>query len=154
MELAYAIPADAAEIGSSGKISLLGGDFENIFVAGFPAVHTRFDLVAKLIVLPSECDRTHRFLAVMHDPDGDVRTPEVATSFTPTKVPGAQDRSVKFFVVLTFPVVLFLREGEHRLRLFVDDKEVGSVPLRVIEQKSSKSPAFQHQADSNLANGQ
>lgn len=140
MRLAYAILADAAEVGLSGKISMLGGDFETIYVTEFPSIQLRLSLVVKLLVQPSECDVSHSFSMTVLDPDGVNRAPEFAFDFTPRKMAGKEDRTVRYFIVLPAPPVLWVMPGQHVVHLFVDNQEIGAIPIEV-EQLPNTSTA-------------
>lgn len=131
MRLAYAIPADAAEVGLSGKISMLGGDFETIYVTEFPSVQLRLALVVKLLVQPAECEISHTFSMAVLDPDQINRAPEFAFEFTPRKLSGKEDRIVRYFIVVPAPPILWVVPGQHNIHLYVDNQEVGVVPIWV-----------------------
>lgn len=131
VELVYAIPADAAEVGPQGKVSILGGDFENIYVQQFPSLHTRFSLVVKLLAQPSECGAEHTFQAVVYGPDGVSPSPGLMTTFTPVQPAGREDRPVGVRLVANFPFLVFTGQGDHLIRILVDEHEVGNVPFQV-----------------------
>jgi uncharacterized protein DUF6941 len=131
MQLVYAFFADAADVGLTGKISLVGGDFETIFVSQVPTLHPQFALVARLLVSPEECEKSHAAHLYYVAPNGTTTMPVVTFQFTPHIVPGREGQPVRYFLVTNLALVVFLELGEHVFHLVVDDKDLGTIPIRV-----------------------
>jgi Family of unknown function (DUF6941) len=130
MQLVYAFFADAADVGQTGKISLVGGDFETIFVSQVPTIHPQFALVARLLVSPEECETSHAAQLYYVAPNG-TAVPLFTFQFTPHMVPGREGQPVRYFLVTNLALVVFLVLGEHVFHLVVDDKDLGTIPIRV-----------------------
>jgi uncharacterized protein DUF6941 len=139
MQLVYAFLADAADIGRTGKISVVGGDFETIYVSQVPALHPQFVVLVRLLVAPDECERAHTLNVRMASPASPIIvSPDVpllpvlsTTEFTPHQLPGREGESVRYHLVITMPLVAFVAAGEYRIHIIVDDSELGEVSFRV-----------------------
>lgn len=131
MELIYVIPADAAEVGPSGKFSLLGGGIENIFAPTFPAIHPGLALVVRLRARSSEVEQDHKFRVDIIGPNDFNVTPGASIEFKPMTVPGEPDRPVTFTLVMNMTPIVLPEPGTYLGRLYVDSQEVGTFPLDV-----------------------
>jgi hypothetical protein len=152
MQLAFALLADLAEITSEGKIAMLGGDIDTIKTQMFPAVHPRLSLVVKLNVKPAECNREHQFQVEVLNPAGELITPEIKSAFIPR--PGEdKDRPLKYIFVLSFPLLLLSTSGTYIFRLLVNDEELGTLPLYVVESDTSSRSAAAERQDQQPGEG-
>lgn len=144
MRLAYAIPADAAEVGANGKVSMLGGEFERIVVPDVPAIQTRLALVIKLFVEPEEAESEHRLRIRIVGPQRDLILPELVTPFVPHAGPTASGdrRQIHYLFALNFPMLVFPDLGTYAFQIFADDVRLGEVRLQV----ASLPAASQNQA--------
>lgn len=140
MQVAYAILADAAEVGPNGKVSMLGGDFETIYLPGFPGVQAQFALVVKLLVDPSECEILHQFRFVLMDPD-QVERIQGTGEFTPHKVPDKEDRKVRYLIVMPIPPILWVMPGQYIFHLYVNDAKIGEVALFAEQASNLSAPS-------------
>src|SRR5471032_39105 len=68
MELDFAFLADAADV-SMGKLFVMGGAFDTIHVAGFPATHPALVVVVRLLLSPVDLDRKHDLQILLLDAD-------------------------------------------------------------------------------------
>src|SRR5579864_5470460 len=69
MEVDFAFLADAADV-SMGKLFVLGGAFDTIHVASFPATHPILAVVLRLLLSPVDLDRKHNLQILLLDADG------------------------------------------------------------------------------------
>ncbi len=131
MRLAFAFLADAAQSTPDGKLWVLGGDFEDLFVPEFPAMHGALALVVRLRVPPLECGQPHRLRVEFVDSDGKKADPQLALEFRAELAPGHPTRDVGAGFVLNFQQIRYERPGDYAFHIFVDDLESGIVPLYV-----------------------
>jgi hypothetical protein len=122
MQLGFAFLADAAVSTPDGKISVLGGNFDTIYVAAVPAQHPAMVLVVNLRVQPTECGRQHRLRLEFWDPDGQ----SVRRSDQPHK-------PVNVNLTVHLQGLTIPRVGDYAFHVLVDDLEVGVMPLSVVQ---------------------
>jgi hypothetical protein len=138
MKLVYAILADAAEVGPNGKTYLLGGEFENIFVPSFPALHSPLALLMRFDGEPAEFGIEHRLEVQVVDPDKVIRSPMLVMDFVPhlsEARPGPKDRPARLMLAVKFPALVLLRDGEYTFHIFLDGVEQDSVSLFAVQVK-------------------
>jgi hypothetical protein len=131
MQLAYAIVADAAQVTSDGKVSMLGGGFDTIRVPSLPFIHPTLALVALLDVAKDESNRDHQLRIEFIGPLGSRPNPPAMSTFRPQPNPAGSDRPIRFQFVANLQGVLFEQFGKHVIRLVVDGEELGIVPLYI-----------------------
>jgi hypothetical protein len=136
MKLAYAMLADAAEIGSSGKLSMVGGDFDSIPAPGFPVLHPRMTIVIKLLLRPEELERDHQLRVEILAPTGLNIAPSETQPITTSQAlrPNSPKDDAKYYLVVTLPIIMFPMPGRYEVRMLVDDVLLGTLPLDLIEQ--------------------
>jgi hypothetical protein len=136
MELTTALLADGAHV-AGGKLYILGGQWDRLFVASFPAQHPTMAVVLVLKVEYSEALRPTS-LAVNLTLDGqpcDVGAMvKFATGHPPDTMPGAP-----LFVPLAIPFsnVGFVAPGRYEWVITADDEELGRLPLQVAHAQSA-----------------
>jgi Family of unknown function (DUF6941) len=124
--------ADGAHV-AAGKLYVLGGQFDRLFVASFPAQHPAMAVVLVLKVEYSEAMRTIE-LAVSLTLDGqscDVSAiAKFATGHAPDTVRGAPA-----FVPMAIPFsnVSFAAPGRYEWVITVDGEELARLPLQVAQ---------------------
>lgn len=131
MELAFALFADAAQVTSDGKITILGGGFDSIRATRFPALHPAMSLVVRLNLTLAECERTHSLRIELVGPLGQVVFPPAITQFTPTRPPAGREDDANFTVVANMPNLLFEMPGTYRLHLTVDGERTWTYRLHL-----------------------
>jgi hypothetical protein len=132
MRLAYALLANSAEFTPDGKLYILGGDIDTLYVRELPATQPVLTLAMKLLVPPTECDVEHRLQVSLIDPDEDVGATSTDVTFTPRTQAGHEGRDVGVGLSFLFQQQQFTQAGEYIYRILVDDKEQGSLPLRIV----------------------
>jgi hypothetical protein len=132
MKLVYAILADAAEVGPNGKVYVMGGEFENIFVPEFPSLHTPLALLLRLEGNPQEFGQAHQLEVQVIDPDGITRSPRLVMEFVPhlsEARPGPKDRPAKVMLAVKFPGLVLLQAGEYAFQIFIDGAQQDSTSV-------------------------
>ncbi|MBF6592351.1 MAG: hypothetical protein IVW57_17710, partial [Ktedonobacterales bacterium] len=121
MKLAYAILADAAQLGQDGKVSLLGGDFDTINAATFPLTHPALSLVMRLDFEPREAEREYWLRVTLAGPGNAPLAATPASAFTPRVLPGREEQVVRAMFVIGLNGLTFDQQGTYQFRLLVDD---------------------------------
>jgi hypothetical protein len=126
MQLAFALFADAANVSVEGKLNILGV-FDALHVAALPTVHPRATLVMRLKGTLDEAGR-HQLVMSWHGPDG----AEVWSSGGELDIgappPGAVEMDFPILLSLDLPIAA---AGTHYLRVVIDERLHGEVPLHV-----------------------
>jgi len=131
MELTTAMLADAAQV-AGGKLYVLGGQWDRLLVAGFPAVHPAMAVVLVIRVEYTEAPQTFQLHAelTLDGQSQDARASgQLATGHSPGQAAGAPA-----FVplVIAFANVAFGEPGRYEWVITADDAELGRVPLEVL----------------------
>jgi hypothetical protein len=133
MQLGFAFLADAAVSTPDGKISVLGGNFDTIYVAAVPAQHPAMVLVVNLRVQPTECGRQHRLRLEFWDPDGQSVLPSLELPFLPQRRSDQPHKPVNVNLTVHLQGLTIPRVGDYAFHVLVDDLEVGVMPLSVVQ---------------------
>jgi len=133
MQLAYAMFADAAQLGPDGKISMVGGDFDTISVAEFPAQQPYLSIVIRLNVAPTECDKTHQLRVALTPPGQGAVISTVNASFTPHVPASDTSRPIRSVLVVNLIGLQFEAPGTYTCHLTVDGQSVADLPLHLVE---------------------
>jgi|SRR5579859_1351047 len=129
MQLGYAIIADAAQVLPDGKVNMLGGDFDTIYAPAFPARHNALAFVVKLLFSTlSEVETQHQVRVDLTDPKGGNHTLG-STVVIPEAKSGAPELPARFSMVINLQNLEFQLPGKYSMRLIVDEKELGALPL-------------------------
>lgn len=134
MELTTAMLSDAAQQAApGGKLYILGGQWDRLTVASFPAQHPTMSLVLVLRVEYSEA-LDHHQLEVELTLDGEPKGAKADAQFITGHAPG-QGRGTPSFVplVLTFNNLVFEESGRYEWVIRVDEVECGRVPIEVVQ---------------------
>ncbi len=125
MEFAYAMLAEAATI-EGGKLQMIGGDFDTIPIATFPAIKPSMAIVAKVAADAQRDVGPHTIRVSVADPQGNILPNrlefnfEVAHSETQASTIGA----MFVFEMISFPLP---SAGVYTFLLSVDDRTVTRV---------------------------
>jgi hypothetical protein len=135
MELDFAFLADAADV-SAGKLNVLGGAFDTINVAGFPAMHPVLAVVLRLLLSPIDLDRKHALQILLLDADGK----HVASASGELLVPKSDASPAGWKQAVMLPLrffnVPFAAEGHYSIEILSNDNMLKAIPLRVISNKN------------------
>lgn len=132
MELDFAFLADAADV-PMGKLFVMGGAFDSIFVPGFPAVHPTLAVVVRLLFKPHDLDRMHELEILLLDADGK----QMASAKGELSMPKHPDSPAGWkqsaILPLRFFHIPFRQAGHYSVEILVDGTMMKAIPLRVIE---------------------
>lgn len=129
--LDFAVIADYVR-SDGGVAHVLGGGFDTIHAPSVP-VGRNIGIWARVLVARTECDREHDFEVIVQTEDGE-RVAEVAASFAtewPEGHPVAWPVGMGIALNLGVPLPRF---GLYGVEILVNDNQLKSIPLRVIEQ--------------------
>lgn len=136
MELDFAFLADAADV-SMGKLSVLGGAFDTINVAGFPATHPMLAVVVRLLLSPNDLDRQHQLQIMLLNADGK----HIASANGELMVPKSPGTPAGWRQAVLLPLrfynVPFAQEGHYSIEILYDGKLAKAIPLRVLQTPTS-----------------
>lgn len=128
--LDFAFLADAAEANAhSRKFYVLGGGFDSIGAATFPAVHPQLSLVARILVHPTEADRSHTLEIKLMDADGGIIA-NIEGNFA-AGAPSQPGRELAVPLVINIANVQFERPGDYSVEILINNQHMKSLPLRV-----------------------
>ncbi len=116
-----------------GKLYVLGGQWDRLVVANFPAQHPTMAVVVVIKVEYSEAlDRHH--LEIQLTLDGQLMDPKAAGEMVTGHAPG-QARGAPSFVpvALTFNNLVFETPGRYEWVITVDKEELARVPIEVVQ---------------------
>lgn len=140
MQLAYIIPADAAEISSNGKVSILGGEVSEITAPSYPAVGIRLAFVVKLLFERGEIGTTHTVLCDILDSEQIALLPQIKIDVIPQDNGDAQ---IPFVVVLNLPVLIFPIPGTYLCRFSLGNTLLQAIPLHLKVQSTLENTAVE-----------
>lgn len=125
--------ADGAQQGPSGKLYILGGQWDRLTVPSFPAQHPTMALVLVMRVEYSEA-LDHHQLEVELTLDGQGKDAKATAQFVTGHAPG-QVRGTPSFVplALTFNNLLFEIPGRYEWVIRADGEVRGRVPIEVVQ---------------------
>lgn len=141
MKLGFAMLADAAQASQDGKVSIIGGDFDTIYSASFPAMHPVLTLVLRLDFELSESNREHRMNISLTGPLGRHIVATDPRPFTPTTPDGYRREYLKTVFVVSLNGLVFEQQGQYKIRINVDSTTVGELPLYLERLQSPAAPA-------------
>jgi hypothetical protein len=135
MRLLFAFLADYASAQpTDGKLSVVGGGFDTIFVPGFPA-QASMTLVIKIEFTPAECNRTHTIEIFPVDGDGRpfLGTDRLTQPVVPQRNPQDPTLPGTVQLVVNLQGIPIKKAGSYNFSILVDGQEATSVPLRVVQ---------------------
>jgi hypothetical protein len=132
MELTTAMLADGAhQVG--GKLYILGGQWDRLTVASFPAQHPAMAVVLVIRVEYTEALRTID-LGIDLTLDGQPCDIRATVRFETGHAPGSTHGAPSFVpIAIPFSNVAFAAPGRYEWVIAVGDEELGRVPLQVVQ---------------------
>jgi hypothetical protein len=137
MDLDFAFLADAADV-SMGKLFVLGGAFDTIYVSGFPATHPTLAVVLRLMLSPNDLDRRHKLEILLLDADGRsiaAAPGELMVSKSPDSPAGWKQAVM---LPLRFLNIPFQAPGHYSIEILTNGTLTKAIPLRVIQAPQQK----------------
>jgi hypothetical protein len=132
MDLDFAFLADAADV-SLGKLFVLGGAFDTIHVAGFPATHPVLAVVLRLLLGPMDLDRKQALEILLLDADGR----HIASAKGELMVPKSPDAPAGWKQAVILPLrffnVPFQQAGHYSIEILANGTLLKAIPLRVVQ---------------------
>jgi hypothetical protein len=111
---------------SGGKLTVVG-TFDTIIARNFPCVHPQLSLVIRLRFDLWEFSR-HSFRIETRDLDGEMNIEAISGNI---EVRGAGNATAVSHLVFTIANIRFKSSGVVNLVLYIDDKELTSIPLYI-----------------------
>lgn len=153
MKLAYAMLADSAQFTPDGRLWVLGGDIDTLYVPAIPAKQPLLTLVFKVLFAPEECEREHTLRVDVTSPDGTLVKSGESLSFVPHVSPDRPDEDVGVGVPVLIQNQEFQTLGQYVYHILVDDQELAELPLRIspvpaqmpLAHKLDMRPSKQHE---------
>jgi hypothetical protein len=145
MELTTAMLADGAHV-AGGKLYILGGQWDRVTVATFPATHPSMALALVIKVEYNEAPQTYQF-EVQLTLDGQPLDAKAAGSMAIGHAP-EQVRGAPLFAPIAIPFynVTFSTPGRYEWVITVGPDELGRVPIAVVQGLMPGSPSGGEQA--------
>ncbi len=170
MKLGYAILADAAEVTSDGKLTIMGGNIDTINAPSFPALHERWSLVVCLLIQPEDLSasgvhmqettsglRVHQFRVECVEPDNStlVFAGVVPIPSSLIDAPEKSELPAKLVFAVNSPPLVFRQPGIYRFKLYWDDQHLDDVPilLKLVEPNSENPDGLTHEEGGHINNG-
>ena len=131
MNLTTAMLADGAHV-AGGKLYVLGGQWDRLTVAAFPAQHPSMAVVLVLQVEYTEAPKSYA-LTIELTLDGKPETAKAVVRFAIGHAP-VQARGAPQYVPIAIPFnnVTFEGPGRYEWIVKVDDTELGRLPIEVV----------------------
>ena len=137
--LDYMILCDYVHLdNSNGKLYILGAGIDQIMAVKTPTSHNA-GLALRLLLTSAEVDRKHPIEVIFQDEDGN-RLIEITTSVTATRPPGVPPGApvgAQAALNLGLPLP---KLGTYSLVLIVNNAELKSIPLRVVQARQAQPP--------------
>jgi hypothetical protein len=135
MRLDWALLAGAAEAPPNGLVYILGAGIDTLVRDQFP---TQFggSLVIRLLTTRLEADRPHKLEVHCTDQDGNAVLPQpVVLTLPPRHVPADYPHGwdLASSVVINLAGVLIPGEGFYNFEILIDDRQVRTLPFRVVK---------------------
>jgi len=124
--------ADGAQ-SIGGKLYILGGQWDRLFVASFPATHPAMALVTVIKLEYTEAPQTYQ-LSVELTLDGQALGPKAGGSMMAGHSPGTVHGAPQFVpLAIPFYNLQFAGPGRYEWVIRVNEREMGRVPLEVVQ---------------------
>ena len=130
MELSTAMVADAAHV-AGGKMYILGGQWDRLTVANFPAQHPAMAVALVLKIEYTEALTNHRLtveLMLDGEPQDVKAMGDLRMGHAPTQARGAPSFAP---IALPFYGVTFAAPGRYEWVITVGDDQLGRIPIDV-----------------------
>jgi hypothetical protein len=129
MDLAYFLLADSAEV-VGGKLYLLGGGWDTIWVNGFPAAHP-FAICVGIEVPWDQATAPHTMNVLIETADGD-KLGEIHGNFE-VGIPAGRPKGSAQQINLAFPATLqATAAGRFRIRALLDGEPIHDLAFSVV----------------------
>jgi hypothetical protein len=132
MKLAYAMLADSAQFTPDGRLWMLGGDIDTLYVRSLPAKHPVLTVVFKVLFAPEEWEQEHKVRIAITNPQDATITPNDFLSFVTHESPDRLGEDVGVGVPVLIQNQEFQMTGLHLCHIWVDDQELAQLPLRIV----------------------
>jgi hypothetical protein len=140
MEVRYLIIARYAEFLPDGSVNILGGDSDIILAESFPATHPLLSVATRLAMSREDATKEHIFKTCIFGPDREVVQEGVSGTIQTFDLP-AETVEMGVGIMMQFSNIIFPKAAWYKISLLIDDREVGTAPLRV--QEREKREEFQ-----------
>jgi hypothetical protein len=132
MELTTAMVADGAHV-AGGKLYILGGQWDHLMVAAFPAQHPSMALALVIKIEYTEAPKTYQ-LNVELTLDGQPQDAKASGSMSVGHAPALTHGAAQYApLVLPFNNVTFSAPGRYEWVITADDTVLGRVPVQVAQ---------------------
>jgi hypothetical protein len=132
MEARYLILARYAEFSpGDSKLTVIGGDMDQIVADAYPHVHPMLLVATKLIFERADSGREHPFRAVIVDKESGDIVAEGAKGTIPEILFPEEVERLGSGLILPFADVIFNREGRYEVQLIVEDIVLAKTSFRV-----------------------
>ena len=136
MKVTCAMLASYAEINMDGKLSMIGGDIDNLAVVKFPSSPTfPVFFVLKLLFDAEECNRAYKIRVTWKGPGGFSEEVERTESILPP--PTMQAFGTKLGIIIVFHAMTFTESGVHPIKVYLDGNEIVDLPIRISQTDQS-----------------
>lgn len=136
LEVTLALLADYANITREGKLNVLG-IFDTIYAQGFPCTHRFMQVVLEFSAGPDADARPHEVAIQLVDPDGKALMRFAGELVLRRPHPHISWRSSQ---ILTLNDTTFSTPGDHEIRIFVDNRKVREIGLKVLPAQKPAAP--------------
>jgi hypothetical protein len=135
MDVTAAMLADAAAV-QGGKLYIHGGGWNAISVESLPVTHPSMAFAWVFRVEYAEALQDIQFVVELLDEDDTPLDPRLEAAINVGHPPGSR-RGDPTFVPFqwTLPLLTLPRVGGYRFRIRIEDRELVSVPFRVIQRR-------------------
>jgi hypothetical protein len=139
MKVTTAMLADAAVV-QGGKLYIHGGGWDALWVETLPATQPAMAFAWIFQVEYGEALKEIRFVVDLVDEDDTPAGPRLEAALNAGHPPGSRPGAPVFIPLQwTLNLIEFAHAGGYRVRLSVGDRELASVPFRVIQRTSTES---------------
>ncbi len=149
-QIEFAMVADAVQA-VAGKLYIIGGGWDTLFVRAFPARHPTLGIGMRIRIPWSDLD-TFTLAVDLVDEDGSSlfkgkRLAQRIKINRPPAMPAGGDMGI--VRAFTFNNLVFPKEGGYAFRILVDDNEVSRMRFRLRHQPGLASPPAEDDEDSD-----
>lgn len=134
MEVRLAVLADAANVSRDGKLNILG-EFNQILVSDFPAVHPSMTLVIKVEGDISEVEEEHNLQIRIVNEDGK-RVAEIEEIRFRFSEPADAALPASKGMIATLHTAVFEQPGVYSFDIFIDGRYEDAIPFQVIRRRN------------------
>ena len=129
MEIQFALLADSVNETKEGKLNIMGV-FDRIFCRGFPAQHRNMSLVLMITGTFRDVGK-HRLQISLVNGDGKRISGEPMPTIPFRMQAPGPGKAPRHRAVVHIQDTPFLEEDDYEIRISVDDRHLGTVPITV-----------------------